>query len=152
MNRGSFRPILGTSILGAQVQSQKESLKLIIKISLTATYYLLLKHSANYHISSNKGPWLLFNLEALRCSAYWMAALKKGAPYFKVTEIVHRKFKIVLIFFFQVTVNNYHYDILSYIFQNYRFFFFFSFFMFSLFVYLFHIHFHLVLVTLRLYF
>ena len=39
MNRVSFRSILETLILDYQVQSNKESLMLVIKMSLTATYY-----------------------------------------------------------------------------------------------------------------
>ena len=64
MNRGSFRSILGTSILGALVQS--ESLKLIKKI------YLILK------------------LWGAALIGWW---LKKGVSYFKVTGIIYRKFE-----------------------------------------------------------
>ena len=106
------------------LSSIKESLKLMIKISLTASYYQLSKYSVSYHISSNKRSLRLFNFEALSCGAYWMAVPKKGAPYFKVTVIIRRKFEIFVIFSFQATVNNYHFHILSYIFQNYLFSFF----------------------------
>ena len=49
-----------------------------------------------------------------------MVWLKKYSPYFKVTEIIHRKFENLVIFFIQATVNNYYYDILPSIFQNNR--------------------------------
>ena len=39
MSRVSLRSILETLILDSQAQSNKESLKLMIKMSLTATYY-----------------------------------------------------------------------------------------------------------------
>ena len=72
--------------------------------------------------------------------------LKKRVPNFKITEITHRKFEKFVILFFQVTVNNYHHDILPYISQNYGVFFF----IFSLFVYLFHMHINSVMVRLWL--
>ena len=37
-----------------------------------------------YCISSNKRSQGLFNFEALKCGAYWSAALKRGGAYFKV--------------------------------------------------------------------
>ena len=93
MNSGSFRSILGTSILGALVQLKS------LWINEKNVTYLILKLSGVVLIG-------------------WR--LKKRIPYFKVTEIIHRNFENFVIFVIQATVNNYHYDILLYIFQNYR--------------------------------
>ena len=141
MNQGFIQVNFGSIDFGCP-SLIKESLKLMIKISLTASYYQLSKYSVSYHISSNKRSRRLFNFEALSCGAYWMAAPKKGAPYFKVTVVIHRKFEIFVIFSFQATVNNYHFHILSYIFQNYLFF------VFLLFVYFLNVHFNSVMVSL----
>ena len=36
-----------------------------------------------YRISSNKRPRCLFNFGALKCGAYWSAALKRGSHLFQ---------------------------------------------------------------------
>ena len=62
-------------------------------MSVTATYYYLSKHSANYRMSSNKRPQRIFNFQALRCGAYRLAEPKNRVPYFKVTELFRGNFK-----------------------------------------------------------
>ena len=37
--------------------------------------------------------------------------LKEGDPYFKVREIIPMKFQSSIMFYSQITLNNYHYDI-----------------------------------------
>ena len=68
----------------------------------------------SYSISSNKPrpPRRLFNFEALGCGAYWRAVLKRGA-YFNARGMIWKKKKIenFVIFSFQTTINNFHYDI-----------------------------------------
>ena len=56
-------------------------LNLIIKMSLTATYYLL--YSVKHRIFSSKRPQPLFNFKALWYGTYWMVALKKGRALFQ---------------------------------------------------------------------
>ena len=78
------------------------------------------------HISSHKCPWNLFNFEALSGSAHWRVVVKRGRLISK-SGIIHMKFQNLLIFFFPNanlflnSLSNYHYDIYSYILQNYQF-------------------------------
>ena len=37
--------------------------------------------------------------------------LKEGGAYFKVRGVIHMKFQNIVIFSFQITINNYRYDI-----------------------------------------
>ena len=63
---------------------------------------LIYNHLYNYRISfCNKRPRRLLNFEVLL----------EGGAYIKVTEIIHMKFQNFVQFFFQVTINNCHYDI-----------------------------------------
>ena len=43
----------------------------------------------------------------------WGWHLKEGDSYFKFRGIIHMKFTNIVVFLFQVTINNYHYDLLS---------------------------------------
>ena len=66
-----------------------------------------------------------------------------GGTYFKVGGFIHMKFQILVIFSFQITIQNCHYDIKSSIFQNYQ--------LFSIFLKpypFYHMHFNLVAVRL----
>ena len=67
---------------------------------------------------------------------------KKGGVYFKVRESIHVKYLNFVVFSFQVTINNFHYGVKSYTFQNY-----YIFFSFLVFAYLFHVLF--LVVTVR---
>ena len=63
-----------------------------------------------YRISSNKRPRHLFNSKDLGCGAYSSVALKEGGAYFKVRGIILMKFQNFIIFSFQITINNYHFE------------------------------------------
>ena len=55
--------------------------------------------------------YCLFNFEDLKCGAYWGAVLKVKGTYFKSRGIIPMKFKKIVIFSIQITMNNYHYDL-----------------------------------------
>ena len=58
-------------------------------------------------------PRRLFNFEALAlgCGAYWRAVLKRGASFNARGMIWKKKIENFVIFSFQTTINNFHYDI-----------------------------------------
>ena len=49
-------------------------------------------------------------LELLRYEVYLSTTLKLGRSYLKAREIIRMKFQNFVIFSFQVTINNCHYD------------------------------------------
>ena len=61
--------------------------------------------------SSKKRHRCLFSFEALRGGTYERVELKRGGAYFKVKGIIPFEFQNFIFFSFQITVNNYHYDI-----------------------------------------
>lgn len=70
--------------------------------------------SNSYRISPNKR-----HFEALRCDAYGRATLKNGRRLFQIKNNTHQEFQNYIIFYFLITLNNYHYDIYSYLFLDY---------------------------------
>ena len=73
-----------------------------------------------YRISSHKRPRRLFSFEASNCGTYWKQHLKEGGACSKGRKIIHIKFGSFDFVSFQMTINNYHYGIQSFIFQNYQ--------------------------------
>ena len=61
-------------------------------------------------VSGTKFLWCLFNFKALGETIIEWWSLKHRDTYFKVRETTHMKFRIFVIFSFQITVNNYHRD------------------------------------------
>ena len=58
--------------------------------------------------------WGSVNFESLRWSiagTFGGQQLKKGDAYFKEKRTIQMEFQYFVIVFFQVTINNYHYDI-----------------------------------------
>ena len=73
-------------------------------------------HLIIYHIFSNKRSRRLS--KALKCGAYWRATLKKGRRLFQSLGNIYMKFKKLVIFSFQITINDSQHDIEPYTFQN----------------------------------
>ena len=69
---------------------------------------------SDYCISSNKRPAIYLILRVLIGERH----LDKGGVDFKVRRVKHMKFQNVVIFSFQKTITNYHYDIWSDISQS----------------------------------
>ena len=68
------------------------------------------KITQKYHISSDKRPRCLFNVEVLRGGAYYRAVIKRGISLFQ-KKVIHMKFEKCLVVTFQINVNNNLYDI-----------------------------------------
>ena len=66
-----------------------------------------------YGISTSKCPQHRRNFEALG-----LRRLQEDGAYFKVKEIIPKTFQNLVIFSFQITIDNYHYDRQSLIFQK----------------------------------